>query len=487
MASNISSANETSDLVYITSGPLFDAINIEAKSIKIWSFVLTIIYSVCGTIGNSLIIYIYGFKWKKNKTRVFILCLGVLDFVNCTFNMPIEIAIAWSPLDFDWHLLCKLSRGCTYVINNTGSLVFVAVAIDRYLLVYRPLKSRSLTPKFAKGMCLLALIIAVSVSWPAFVFYGTRTITIPYGKYVVLGKTCLISDNFDLTMPLILIFTTFLFTLLIIIFFILTILYILIGRKIYIATCTDLKTSDTARESGVFGKSILSAITGNTKMQHSKIDETKLNPPRPESSVSFEISLTEDTELCRTAIQKEIANEKQKSKANSRISRRYSSTNSGATRRNTIMMRVVTIAFMLSFTPFLVILIIRYTDPLFYNNIQTKAGKIFYDIFLRSYLINSVVNSWIYGFMNQQFRQMVKSVFRRFFCSECCKNWELTGELTYALWIPLNIKHASNMVPIPLLDLRPKTKYCLFDLYLPTQFFAPTQTFLFQFSDFEPS
>ena len=425
MASNISGENETNALLYVTSGPLFDAINKEAKSIKIWSFVLTLIYSICGTIGNSLIIYIYGFKWKKNKTRIFILSLGLLDFINCTFNMPVEIAIAWSPLDFDQHLLCKLSRGCTYVINNTGSLVFVAVAIDRYLLVYKPLKSRSLTPKFAEGMCLLALIIATAVSWPAFVFYGTRTIAIPVaGKYVVVGKTCLISDNFNLTMPLILIFTTFLFTLLIIIFFILTILYILIGRKIYLATCTDLKTPDSARESGILGKSIISAITGitKTKTQQLKIDETKLKPPRPDSSASVEVSFTEDTELYTTAIKKGMANGKRKSKALSRISRRYSSMNSGATRRNTIMMRMVTIAFMLSFTPFLVILIIRYTDPMFYNNIHTKAGKIAYDIFLRSYLINSVVNSWIYGFMNRQFRQMVKAVFRKFFCSECCKN-----------------------------------------------------------------
>ena len=425
MATNTSGANETGGLLYITSGPLFDIVNTEAKSIKIWSFVLTLIYSICGTIGNSLVIYIYGFKWKKNKTRIFILCLGVLDFINCTFNMPVEIAIAWSPLDFDQHFLCKLSRGCTYVINNTGSLVFVAVAIDRYLLVYKPLKSRSLTPKFAKGMCLLALIIATAVSWPAFVFYGTRTIVIPVaGKYAVVGKTCLISDNFDLTMPLILIFTTFLFSLLIIIFFILTILYILIGRKIYIATCTDLKTPESARESGILGKSIISAITGitKTKTQQEKTDETKLKPPKLENSVSMEVSFTEDAELYTTPVQKGTANGKRKTKTLSRISRRYSSMNSGATRRNTIMMRMVTIAFMLSFTPFLVLLIIRYTDPMFYNNINTKAGKIIYDISLRSYLINSVVNSWIYGFMNRQFRQMVKSVFRNFFCSDCCKS-----------------------------------------------------------------
>ena len=419
MAGNLSSMNTTIAPIYVTSGPVFDAINKEAKSIKIWSFVLTIIYSVVGTIGNSMVIYIYGFKWQKNKTRIFILCLGALDFVNCTFNMPVEIAIAWSPLNFDQHLICKLSRGCTYVINNTGSLVFVAVAIDRYLLVYKPLRSRRLTPKFAKIMCLAAFLISTSVSWPAFVFYGSRTITVKYKNYNIVGKTCLISDNFDLTMPIILIFTTFLFALLIIIFLILTCLYIIIGRKIYLATCTDLKMADSAEDPSAFSRSILSAITGSTKTHHLKVDETKIKPPRPESSVSFEISITEDTELCKTSVRKETVKDKPKQK--SRMSRRYSSVNSGATRRNTIMMRMVTIAFMLSFTPFLILLIIRYTDPSFSSNIKTKAGKIFYDICLRSYLINSVVNPWIYGFMNRQFRKMVKDVLRKLLCSDCCK------------------------------------------------------------------
>ena len=422
MAYNISGANTSNNAVYLTSGPVFDFINNEAKYIKIWSFVLTIIYSVIGTIGNSIVIYIYGFKWQKNKTRIFILCLGALDFFNCTFNMPVEIAIAWSPLDFDQHLLCKLSRGCTYVINNTGSLVFVAVAIDRYLLVYKPLKSRRLTPKFAKIMCLLAFLISASVSWPAFVFYGTRTISLKIKENVyVIGKTCLISDNFDLTMPLILVFTTFLFALLIVIFLILSFLYIVIGRKIYLATCTDLRMAESAEDSGIFGKSIISAITGNTKTPSLKTDETTIKPPRPESSVSFDISVTEDTELCKPSTNKGNLNGKTKKKTHTRTSRRYSSVNSGATRRNTIMMRMVTIAFMLSFTPFLIILIIRYTDPSFYSNIQTKAGKIFYDICLRSYLINSVVNPWIYGFMNRQFRRMVRDVFRKLFCSDCCK------------------------------------------------------------------
>ena len=418
MATNVSGVNASINPIYITSGPVFDLINKEAKFIKIWSFALTILYSVIGTIGNSFVLYIYCFKWQKNKTRIFILCLGVLDFFNCVFNMPVEIAIAWSPLEFDQHLLCKLSRGCTYVINNTGSLVFVAVAIDRYLLVYKPLRSRRLTPKFAKIMCSLAFIVSVSVSWPAFVFYGTRTISLKVKDNVYLtGKTCLISDNFDLTTPYILIFTTFLFAILILIYLILTILYILIGRKIYLATCTDLKLNDSEKDSGVFSKSIISAITGNTKGPDQRLDETKMKPPRPESSVSFEMSVTEDTELCSSSNR----NGKNRKKTQARMSRRYSSINSGATRRNTIMMRMVTIAFMLSFTPFLIILIIRYTDPQFHSRIQTKAGKIIYDISLRSYLINSVVNPWIYGFMNRQFRRMVKGVFRRIFCSECCK------------------------------------------------------------------
>ncbi|KAL4217729.1 hypothetical protein ACF0H5_022470 [Mactra antiquata] len=415
--------------IYITHGKIFDEAERQAKGITIWPLIFIFLFAVVGAVGNSIVIYIYGRKWKKNKTRIFILCLGVLDLINCIFNMPIEVVVLWYPLSFDLHYLCKISRGATFVINNTGSLVLVSIAIERLLLVYYPLKSRQLTPKFAKLMCLVAFVIASSVSWPSFVFYGSHTITkrIPDTNMFIKGKTCLISDEHEFRTGLILIFTTVLFTLLILIFILLTCLYIAIGRKIYIATCTDLSTEGKEEATKLFSKSIISAITGVTK----PIEQHKFSSKRYSNVVSNQrLSSISDTSVAgtlphqsrelSTITSSESVEKLPTSKSKPRMSRKYSTVRSKPTRKNTVMMRMVTIAFMLSFTPFLVILIIRYTNSQYLSSLNT-SGQIAYHVFLRTYFINSMVNPLIYGFMNASFRKMVKQLCINIFCSKCCK------------------------------------------------------------------
>lgn len=424
-------AENASKLQVFTEGKLFDFVKSSMVFINIWPLVLVFIYAILGVIGNSIVIYVYWTKWKRNKTRVFILCLGILDLVNCAFNMPVEVAVLWKPLTFDLHYLCKISRGITFVINNTGSLVFVSIAIERYMLVYHPLKYRQMTPKFAKLMCLLAFIISSSVSWPSFIFYGTRTFQIEVPGGMVQGKTCLISDAHRFNTGQTLIFTTILFALLILTFIVLTTLYIAIGRKIYLATCTDISENESEGATKLFGKSIICALTGGNGKRSASFKRQSYLAASGESPSTHEIS-----ELSRsyTSLHESgseglrVSWPTQMGKQNSlktldkgivRMSRKFSTVKAKPTRKNTVMMRVVTIAFMISFTPFLCILIIRYTDPMYYQKLNTP-GKIAYGVLLRTYFINSMVNPFIYGFMNLRFRQHVKCLLKNVFC--CCRN-----------------------------------------------------------------
>lgn len=401
----------------------------KVRNVLLWPLILIVIYSICGIIGNLIVLYVYLRKWKKNTTRVFILCLALLDLVNCAINMPFEVALVLNQTQFDHHYLCKLSKGLTYVINNTGSLVFVSVAIERYICVYYPLQSRQLTPAFAKGMCLASFLIASSVSWPSFVFYGTQTMYYPTKSVDYRYKTCLISDEhkFDKGWPLI--FAIVLFALLFFVFIILIILYIAIGRKIYLATCTDLDhsqdTTNRKSASRLLSKSIISAITGVSKPEMTSDEGTsrrfsrhKADRNTTELSCRHEHSVMSESSTLSSSLPR--PGSASSIKVVRHESRRFSSHRHQATRKNTVMMRMVTIAFMVSFTPFLCILLIRYTNKNYYFHLGT-TGKIVYHVFLRSYFINSMVNPFIYGFMNMHFRRLVKNMLRNIFCSNCCK------------------------------------------------------------------
>jgi len=89
-------------------------------------------------------------------------------------------------------------------------------------------------------------------------------------------------------------------------------------------------------------------------------------------------------------------------------------------KRNTLIMRMVTFTFMLSYLPFLVLVTWRYADNNIPGKLSTK-GKIVYNVFIKTYFLNSVIRPFIYFAMNDQYRfEMLKLIRRWFRCTWPC-------------------------------------------------------------------
>ncbi|CAG2257235.1 unnamed protein product [Mytilus edulis] len=75
--------------------------------------------------------------------------------------------------------------------------------------------------------------------------------------------------------------------------------------------------------------------------------------------------------------------------------------------KTTIMMFLVTVTFILSFVPHTVAVIIRYQAKTIVQSL-TVSGMTTYQLCLRSYFMNSVLNPFIYCFVSKQFRNHFK-------------------------------------------------------------------------------
>ncbi|XP_045177886.2 muscarinic acetylcholine receptor M4-like [Mercenaria mercenaria] len=82
--------------------------------------------------------------------------------------------------------------------------------------------------------------------------------------------------------------------------------------------------------------------------------------------------------------------------------------------RSTLMLFLITIAYVLSFLPFYILVVVRQCDSDFAHR-MSKSGLAAYHLFLRSYLLSSAVNPFIYSFCNAQFRDYCKEMFLRVF------------------------------------------------------------------------
>ena len=373
---------------------LLRQLNNEKAILLIPAIVYTVVLMVVGVVGNPLAIYIYGFRWEKTTLKYFLLSLAVLDLVNCVITMPTEIAMLLNFYYFPNAEICKFSRFTTYVMNNASSVIFLVIAVDRYIKICKPYRS-SISVRASKITCCLALVAGVCVSWPAIVMYDRNDVRITAD---VTGAVCGVDSS--KYKPYLFAFFIYLWVACGLIGVVLSVLYILIWKAIVIRKMKKQSWSSVSEKS--------SKRSDAEKASHN--ERCSMTSPK---------HVTSDNNAMEHATLKDcscvLSNENRGHKRESKLRKGLSKFHPG---RSTMMLFAITVVYVVTFLPFLVITIIRtHVGESFYPSLS-KQEEIAVNIFLRSYLVNNCANPIVYGLFNAQFRRECKELFTRV----CCRN-----------------------------------------------------------------
>lgn len=386
------------DVVVLTAEDL----NAREVPLNTPALVYTILLLIIGLPGNSVVLYVYTQKWGRSSTRTFILGLAILDLVNCLVTYPMEIALLTRPLLFDFPVLCKVTRFATYGCNTASGLVLIAIAVDRYQRICRPL-SKPMTTRTAKIVIFCAIGVAVVFLWPALVLYGTKSI--PVSRTVVL-KLCQIQDNFYVTVyPLV--FFVFNGVCTVIIFLILTVIYLLVGIKVCrlrtfrSKSCSVTSISEFADEDDQL---YLGNCKG-AKNSERELQSLKGKKRRPENGSMDDIPPAPGAIKVVLKTTSDTLKKARKSVTDKRF-RRVSKT--------TTMLFLVTLLYVICFTPFLGIVFHRTIHKDAFMT-MTRSEKMAFNVILRSYLLNCAINPIIYSFCNDLFRKECAYLFKKLF------------------------------------------------------------------------
>lgn len=356
------------DANYTTEESMLDSLDVLLPS-----FVFICILITVGIPGNVLAMIVYGFKLTTTTGRYAIISLAICDVINCVLSIPVELYIMRRYWNFKNAPLCKMSRFFTYAMNNSSTLILLAIAVERYRAVCSPHRPKISNSCILRA-CALLIVAGVILALPALWIYGIQTDVLyhgdifkaPYnfahqhnnsdiyelGPYIgsismanmskykasdiqIETKRCLIDDKYRQTWFA---YSHFGFVTIAaeIILVVLIVMYVQIGRKIM----------------GLRSKNICST------------DERRMR-----------------------------SSAKRKKKA-------------------TLVLFLITLAFEFTFLPFLIITNIRFfKEPDWYNN-QSRAGKMAYHFFLRSYYFNNAVNPLIYCISCRGFRSALFELFQ---------------------------------------------------------------------------
>ncbi|XP_059175222.1 cannabinoid receptor 2-like [Physella acuta] len=90
-----------------------------------------VLLGVIGLIGNSLVLFVYSRKFRRNPTRIFILAIASFDIVTNTVVIPGEIYDMFHIYDFNFPYLCKVRLFFNAFTTMAAAMVLVAVAVAR--------------------------------------------------------------------------------------------------------------------------------------------------------------------------------------------------------------------------------------------------------------------------------------------------------------------------------------------------------------------
>ena len=453
-------------LLSLPGGVLLEKFNEQMLRIQLPAIIYAAILMLVGIPGNAVVLYIYFFKWRRSTSRMFILYLALFDLIYCLTILPMEIVTMRYSVMMDKPILCKIFRFSTYLMNGSSALVLLGIAIDRFRRICRPYQ-RTFSEKTSKYICIGAVIISVSITWPSIVLYGKRVISIG----PISGQSCLIENKYDSSFfPMF--FLGIMGVITLVIFTALAVLYYCVGMQIYKHRqfkknrCThvekvasDHSTTVNSHNPKVGEENAKRADNGtiiNGVKTHSATEqcleeatkkeaETKYESPKQIPIHDSESCLQDESNLngtvhteeknpdvlkCDDSPRKDDGsptkrNKKTRKRVKYVLVRNASTLNSsGRTKcincvtvrigKSTFMLFLITIAYIISFLPFYTIIIIRQSTEGFVQQLSA-AGYTAYHVFLRSYLLSSAINPIIYSFCNPQFRGHCIGLFKRIF------------------------------------------------------------------------
>lgn len=137
-----------------------------------------------GVIGNSVVIYVYGFCMKATPMNSFIVSLAILDIVTCSVGIPLMILQDMLPYIVTSNPTCKLMHFVYSTTIIASSLVLVTIAVDRYRRICQPL-SGQLNVTQVRLTTILLVIIATVTCIPVILMAGALE---EYSEFVDLQR-----------------------------------------------------------------------------------------------------------------------------------------------------------------------------------------------------------------------------------------------------------------------------------------------------------
>ncbi|XP_052059621.1 cholecystokinin receptor-like [Mytilus californianus] len=358
------------------------------------NIVILAIYVVLGTCGNVLVLLVYSFQMKEpSDERYFIPILAAFDLLTTVYCGIYMIIQCLNQVTFTHSILCKTTQFFIGLTTFIPILLLLIIAVQRYLKVCLPLKP-AMSLHVKKTALILTIVISLLCALPLVFVYGS----VPFHSftYGITGTRCgKLKEGHQLARAVYAIVIGF-FAVAIVTTLI--VLYSLIGCTVF----RQLKMNKCKSSRVEFRNSV------------TKTDEEGASGTENSGVTQNTITSDLDSKLSNSSKEQRLENNHQTALSQLVGSKRRQTDNRRITHKLTAMFFVITVVFILSYFPKVMLLLVEGLNKDFWEKVSNteRPGLMF---IYQMFIINNIVNPFIYAFMDIKFRKEATIFLNRVF------------------------------------------------------------------------
>lgn len=393
--------------------------------------VFVAIEAVLGFFGNIMVIYVFLFHYKQCNFRYFVLCLAFTDLTSCLTTVPGEVLTQLYWYKYPIPIICKIKSFFNIFTVSAEALALVTIAVDRYLKVCWPF-GYQISPKVARLLIGVIYFIATILAFPVSIYWGTHSENELHKGINITVTICEKDQTFVYTtMPLqySLSVEGIIGATLVIMF----ILYVLVARRLLLnrsstnmnisepmsppsntvankehssnAAETDLHLKPDRKANRISSEKIKTTrVMSNDDSAYSSAASTTVAVLHNKGYISDDGLSSSDIDAFSDSGKKKRRTDTRKRTKRTTRGLGRSSGNRNRLRRKTLIMVILTVAFIVTTIMYLTLLSFIAKGIL---RDLSDFQKAVYFFFFRLYFINHVINPIIYGVLDPTFRQVL--------------------------------------------------------------------------------
>ena len=167
----------------------------EYQSHVIVVVVLFVFYDIIGIIGNSCVLFIYGTRYPKNRFRLLVLALSVVDFTSCCTTVPLETVSTYLHFDPPSRGLCKAKNFFVQLTGLSAMYMLFVTSVYKFRMICQPDK-RQLTSRCIIILCCIGIIASLGCAVPAGILWDINNHTLTFDNKTDYARICEVHEQY---------------------------------------------------------------------------------------------------------------------------------------------------------------------------------------------------------------------------------------------------------------------------------------------------